>query len=442
MSLEKKKQSTVSQPQKTFSRNIICAGFLLALMWFLPAENTYAGIVEDLKAKISERTTEIENLEKEIAGYRVELETIGSAKSSLQNEIARIDITRKKLAADIKITETKITATNLNIERLSLEIGGKEISIEKRRSAIGEVIRRTNEIEQMSLAELVLQSENLSQFWDDVERIRQFSAKAEQEVEDLKLLKSDLESDKTDIERERASLLSLKRKLSDQKIIADSERKKKDTLLKETKNKESSYKTLIAEKEALRQKFDQELFNLESELRITIDPNSLPPSRKGILFWPISPVRITQYFGSTDFAQSGAYNGKGHNGVDFGAPTGTQIKSALSGTVVGVGDTDQFPKCYSYGKWVLVRHDNGLSTLYAHLSLIRAFEGQRVETGDLIGYSGNTGYSTGPHLHFTVYATQGVEIVRLGDVKRITNCANATIPVAPLNAYLDPMNYL
>ena len=442
MSLEKKKLFAAFRSQEILYKGILGAAFFLAVIWFLPAQETRAGIVEDLQTTISARTSEIESLEKEIVGYRAELEKVGSAKSSLQNEIARIDITRKKLATDIKVTETKITATNLNIEKLTLEIGGKEISIGKRQDAIGESVRRTNEIDQMTLAELVLHSENLSDFWNDVEQIRQFSARAEEEVRNLRVLKSNLESGKTDRERERASLVSLKAKLSDQKVIADTEKKTKDKLLVQTKNKESGYKSLIAGKEALRKKFEQELFNLESELRITIDPASLPPAQKGILSWPVSPVRITQIFGDTDFARSGAYSGKGHNGIDLGVPTGTEVRAALSGVVIGAGNTDIFPKCYSYGKWVLVKHDNGLSTLYAHLSLIKVSEGQEVSGGQVIGYSGNTGYSTGPHLHLTVYATQGVEVMRLGDVKKITHCANARIPIAPLNAYLDPMSYL
>ena len=80
--------------------------------------------------------------------------------------------------------------------------------------------------------------------------------------------------------------------------------------------------------------------------------------------------------------------------------------------------------------------------MYAHLSIISVLPGQNVTTGQLLGYSGNTGYSTGPHLHFTVYATEGVNVVRLGDVKAKTNCGAARIPVAGFEAYLNPMSYL
>ena len=116
--------------------------------------------------------------------------------------------------------------------------------------------------------------------------------------------------------------------------------------------------------------------------------------------------------------------------------------ASLSGTVTGTGNTDIYRGCYSYGKWVLIKHSNGLSTLYAHLSHIAVQDGATVSRGDVIGNSGNTGYSTGPHLHFSVYVSDAVQLKRLGDVKQKTACANAVIPVASLNAYLDPLEYL
>jgi murein DD-endopeptidase MepM/ murein hydrolase activator NlpD len=182
---------------------------------------------------------------------------------------------------------------------------------------------------------------------------------------------------------------------------------------------------------------------LESKLQYTLDPSRLPSAGKGVLRWPLDSITVTQKFGNTDFAKSGAYNGSGHNGVDFRASVGTPVKAALAGTVAGTGNTDAIRGCYSYGKWVLIRHGNGLSTLYAHLSQVNVAEGQSVGTSGVIGYSGNTGYSTGPHLHFTVYASNGVRVMRLGDsTGKSTPCASATIPVAPFGAYLDPLTYL
>jgi murein DD-endopeptidase MepM/ murein hydrolase activator NlpD len=180
----------------------------------------------------------------------------------------------------------------------------------------------------------------------------------------------------------------------------------------------------------------------ESKLRYVLDRTKIPAAGKGILSWPLDKVRITQKFGSTAFARGGAYGGKGHNGVDFQAAIGTPVKAALSGTVLVTGNTDVARACYSYGKYVLLRHPNGLTTLYAHLSSIAVSSGQSVGTGDVIGYSGNTGYSTGPHLHFTVYASDAVKVVRMGDVRSSSPCKNVAVPVSAWTGYLNPLEYL
>jgi murein DD-endopeptidase MepM/ murein hydrolase activator NlpD len=154
---------------------------------------------------------------------------------------------------------------------------------------------------------------------------------------------------------------------------------------------------------------------------------------------------ITQYFGGTEFAKRNAsvYGGRAyHPGVDFGTPRGTPIYAPLAGTVRATGNTDAVPGCYSWGKWTLIDHANGLSTLYAHQDTISVTPGQRVATSEIIGYSGNTGYSTGPHLHFTVYAKDGVSVRAFNEIKTSTSCGSATTPVAATDAYLDPMNYL
>jgi murein DD-endopeptidase MepM/ murein hydrolase activator NlpD len=154
---------------------------------------------------------------------------------------------------------------------------------------------------------------------------------------------------------------------------------------------------------------------------------------------------ITQYFGNTSFSTANPqiYNGSGHNAIDLGVPVGTPVEAALAGTVMDTGNTDSAPGCYSFGKWVVIKHANGLATLYAHLSSINTSAGQSVGTGTVIGYSGMTGYATGPHLHFGVYAAQGIQILTLAQYRGATSpCANAKMPVAPKDAYLNPMSYL
>jgi murein DD-endopeptidase MepM/ murein hydrolase activator NlpD len=91
----------------------------------------------------------------------------------------------------------------------------------------------------------------------------------------------------------------------------------------------------------------------------------------------------------------------------------------------------------------MVKHSNGLNTLYAHLSEIDVSKGQPITAAQTIGLSGMTGYATGPHLHFGVYATEGTEITTLRQFRGSNKgCADAMMPVATLMAYLNPLSYL
>jgi murein DD-endopeptidase MepM/ murein hydrolase activator NlpD len=90
----------------------------------------------------------------------------------------------------------------------------------------------------------------------------------------------------------------------------------------------------------------------------------------------------------------------GNNGVDFGANIGTPVYAAMSGVVTLTRGGDAWNG--GYGNYIVIKHNNGTQTLYAHLSVIGVNKGQNVEKGQTIGKSGNSGRSTGPHLHFEV----------------------------------------
>ena len=86
-----------------------------------------------------------------------------------------------------------------------------------------------------------------------------------------------------------------------------------------------------------------------------------------------------------------------HNGIDLAAGTGTPIYAAKSGTVTGAS----YNSVYGYN--VIINHGDGSSTLYGHMTHYIVGAGQSVSQGQVIGYVGSTGLSTGPHLHFTIF---------------------------------------
>ncbi len=398
---------------------------------------------EEIQAQIDEQNRAIQDLNKEIAQYQTQLNATTKEKNTLQNKVAQLDLQRKKLTASIDVTKRQINSTQLQIQQLSRGISQKESSIEGNRAALSESLRRLDQADSSSLAMAILASENISETWADVDQVGNLQESVQEDIDRLASERQSLSATKVTAESKQAELAAQQRTLVSQQGQLDATRKAQAELLAETKSQESNYQKIIAQKKAQQASFESALQNLQAKLNYTVDPDQITAAGKGVLRYPLDNVRITQYFGNTPFAKGGAYGGKGHNGMDFAASIGTPIKAALSGTVIGTGNTDSVRGCYSFGKWVMVKHNNGLNTMYAHLSQISVTSGQSVATGQLLGYSGETGYATGPHLHFGVYVSSATQIIKLGDAtKQSTSCAQAIMPIVPLSGYLNPLNYL
>jgi murein DD-endopeptidase MepM/ murein hydrolase activator NlpD len=397
-----------------------------------------AETVDELNKKISDQKGMLEQLDAEIKKINSDLQTTGVEKSTLQATLKNLEASRKKLEKDISYTQGNISLTNLNINKLSLSIEDKNKKIEEGRLAMGKTIRALSEIDSTSPLEVFLSNESMGDVWNYAQALVTVNHEVQGNVRELQGLARDLAIDKQETEAKKKELEKQKRLLGAQKQSVLTTSQEKTQVLKETQNKEANYQKQLVDKKAQKEAFEKALFDFEQQLKIKVDPSSYASAKAGIFNWPLANPKITQLFGLTADSKR-LYTSGTHNGVDFGTPTGTPVKAVLAGTVTATGNTDLQAGCYSYGKWVLLKHSNGLSTLYGHFSAISVAQGASVNTGDVIGLSGNTGYSTGPHLHLTVFATQGM---RVQTYTSSIGCKQVTIPIADKSAYLDPMVYL
>jgi murein DD-endopeptidase MepM/ murein hydrolase activator NlpD len=164
--------------------------------------------------------------------------------------------------------------------------------------------------------------------------------------------------------------------------------------------------TMVAEDPQTRAVLSQETAVAEAQAALATSAGTVAPAA-GHLLWPCSGP-ITQGFGPTDLSIEFAYVYQGveyphfHTGIDLGVPLGTPVGAAADGVVVLAGTNEVDGRPVGYGTYVVVAHGGGVYTLYAHLSKLDVVAGQRVRAGELLGLSGSTGNSTGPHLHFEV----------------------------------------
>jgi murein DD-endopeptidase MepM/ murein hydrolase activator NlpD len=414
-----------------------------------------------LQSQIDANNRQLESLKTEIIAFQKQLDELGAKKSTLQSAVSSLSLSQQQLGAQIKVTRNKIASANLQIEQLTLGIGNKEESIAADQQAISKELRTIAEEDETPLVTRLISTNSFRAAWKAADQALQFNEALAKNIGDLRAARETLATSRDQVTEVKASLVALQKDLTLQKRSVDANKMAQQQLLAQTRNQESNYQAIIAQKKASEKAFEQELADLQGQLNLIVHPNLLPKVGSGVLLWPFNPTFlascatrtrifgnpfcITQYFGNTAFSTANPqiYNGHGHNAIDIATPIGTPVKAAGSGTVLGTGNTDTARGCYSFGKWVMVKHGNGLNTLYAHLSEIDVSKGQPITAAQTIGLSGMTGYATGPHLHFGVYATEGTEITTLRQFRASNKgCADATMPVATLTAYLNPLSYL
>ena len=364
-----------------------------------------------------ENSKQISELEQQNSEYRQQLE-------ETQNSLKEKQEYSKKLQKQILDLSKKIQSSNNKISKLNSEIKTKQTEIDKKLDAIQDrldllrkrlrAIQKTNDV---SSLEIILGAKDFSDLIDKTELVKSLSSydeklikKLQSEMDTISAEQKQLKSDKTTVEKEKSSLEKNKEKINklsekNTEIInqltktAESTKdaikrnqEQQDTLIAalEQYNKEMAKKAQQAQQQAAQQNGDND--------------NNIVVKSDGSFVWPCP--------GHTNLTSSfeewrGSSN---HGALDIadGSVYGAKVVACYDGTVFSTnsGCPHDYGKDSScgcgggYGNYVMIDHGNGKISIYGHLSGVTVSTGDRVVAGQLIGYVGSTGYSTGPHLHF------------------------------------------
>jgi murein DD-endopeptidase MepM/ murein hydrolase activator NlpD len=404
---------------------------------------SYAQTADDLQNKINQNSSQIEDIEAEIAKLNLELGATQGEKKSLQGAIAELNSRSSRLGKEIELTKEKISRADKTIDRLDEKYSDLNNREDLYLSTIAKNIRRINELDQVVFSEMVISS-SVTDVANQISIFQSIQDSIRANVYQLRRTKDEVVVVREEQVVQKGELEDLSNEALSQKKVVLANKSEKNNLLSHTANKESNYQKLISEKEALREEFEASLDALESQLKFILDPDSIPKAGTRVFNWPLDYVLITQAFGRTaDSARlysyrKGAWNGR-HTGVDFRA-NGNKVYSMATGKVIDFGNTDKDCPAASFGGWMLIEYNNGLSSIYSHLQTHVAKKGQVVKSGDLVAYSGNTGYSTGPHLDLKIVPSAAVTV----ETWPSKGCPGAyyRTPLVAGGTYLDPLNYL
>ena len=416
---------------------------LIILLGLSSPFSATAQTADELKGNLDSLSLQIKALDDEIKAYNTKInQTQGEAKT-LKQALNKLEVRRIGLSKDIARTKLRINQAEQNINFTQGKIQSAESVLVKTKSSLAQSLRSLvyNDQSLPYFVSALAKGAVISDALDVTKRGGELTNAINEKTRTIVDVKTTLSIQKASFEEHKNVLVTLNKNLTGQKQLADQTSKDKNNLLSETKSKENVFQQLLAERKKRKEQLAIEMSDIEAKLQTIVDVSKIPKFGKGILKYPLDNPIITQYFGNTPFSSKNpqVYNGSGHNGLDFGTKVGTPILSAGSGVVLGTGDTDTACNGVSYGKWILIRHTNGLTSLYAHLSVIQVNTGDQVRSRQQVGLSGNTGYSTGPHLHFTVYASDAVQITNY--VSKVCG-TNMRMPIAPRPGYLNPLSYL
>ena len=319
------------------------------------------GRIRAIETQVAALRVEERAAERRLADKQAELDV---AVGELREAYGELRLLAKKLKVSLDTLRSRLVAI--------YESGTTEVSdLVFASEDYGDLIERSEYIEQIQSSDEKL-----------VARVRDLRDRQKALVLKLKTVKERIEKVRDQIAEEEQALQVARAAVQSREESLVAARGQRSAALSQVDERVGRLESIRADLQA----------EIQAEIAAASGVSTLPagpmsaPSAAGLV-WPLSGT-LTSGFG---------YRwGRMHEGIDIAVPEGTPVRAAKSGTVI-------LASYYGgYGNYICVDHGGGLSTCYAHLSGYASSTGQRVSQGQVIGYSGNTGSSTGPHLHFEV----------------------------------------
>jgi murein DD-endopeptidase MepM/ murein hydrolase activator NlpD len=280
-------------------------------------------------------------------------------------------------------TETKIVQTEKTIEKT-------QETTEDIATAASKRLREIFEGQRMSFLEMLLQVDSLTSLLDRFYFQERVSERDKFLLDSLRAKASELEENKNRLGAQRNQLGNLVSEFARKALAMAREKVDEEQVASKLKSQQNFYEQAEKQLAEESQRLETQIQQLETTNRRAKKDMA---TGSGNLAMPISGP-VTSPFGWRRHPIFGVR--KFHTGVDLAGPNHAAVRAADSGNVLYTGWYG------GYGKVVIVSHGKGMATLYAHLSKTNVAVDQNVAKGDIVGYEGTTGFSTGPHLHFEV----------------------------------------
>ena len=393
-----KKTSQKNTSKKVEPRRIV-VGVLAAVMALLMLLPMVSMIISSAGAVTQ---SEIDALKKEQQESQAKQEALKDQLADIEADQAAAQQKRQLLTQQLNAINAEIANIDAQIAYYDGEIAQKEVERKEAEAREAEQyelfcqrVRLMEEQGTVSYWSILFNAEDFSDLLDriaDVDAVMDYDNQVMNELiatrEELERLQGELESARA--EEQAARDQQEAKKAEQQAKVAEAQK-----LLDQINADAAEVNRQLDAESAAAAEIQAEIAKKQKQLEEERKQNNIVISSESGYLWPLPGYyRLSSLFGYRIHPITGVAHS--HTGIDIPAPGGTSILAAKSGQVV----TSAYH--YSYGNYVVIDHGNGNSTLYAHMSSRAVSEGQMVSQGQVIGYVGTTGSSTGNHLHFEV----------------------------------------
>ena len=348
------------------------------------------------QADIDALKNESNDLSAEKKELQAKLESLAADKSTAMERKTLLDQQIANTSAQISNVEEQIQQYAALISQKEEELIQAQEDEAAQYDLFCDRVRAMEKRGEVSYWSVLFRADSFTDLLSRLDMINEIMAADQRVIDQLKDLQAQIETAKTELETNKAEEEAAKSELEARKSELNTQRSEANALIQQLAANESETEAALDELEAEQDAIRAEIQRLNEQLiaQQAANGNSVQ-SNPGGYIWPVDSRYITSTVGGR--ASPGGIGSTNHKGTDIGRVGYTSpIYASKAGTVI----VSQYSS--SYGNYVAISHGSGNTTLYAHMSSRKVSVGQYVNQGDVIGITGSTGNSTGPHLHFEV----------------------------------------
>ena len=355
------------------------------------------------QADIDKLKNEAKDLGTQKKELEAKLKELANDRSKALEKKRLLDEQVSNTAAQIKNVESQIADYAALITQSEEELADAEAREEAQYELFCRRVRAMEKRGTVSYWSVLFRADSFTDLLTRLDAVNEVMDADQRVIDDLQALQVEIAEKKTQLEANKAEREAAKAELVSKKSELDKQRQQAIALVNEINDNEQENKETLAALDAEEERILAEALRLSKKLaEEQAAAGSSQKSNPGGYIWPVDSRYITSTVGGR--TSPGGIGSTNHKGTDIGRVGYTSpIYAAKSGTVI----VSQYSS--SYGNYVVISHGSGNTTLYGHMSSRKVSAGQQVKQGDVIGITGSTGHSTGPHLHFEI-TENGVRI--------------------------------